>query len=308
MYFLQRWGHFFRQEKLNCKLHDINYHTLNAKQKKEVNTMSINMTSIFTWEDYVKKSINDLKDKYPKLNLSQIAMKINLNRSTLTRIINEGIKPQLDNYIKIIIGSGNSTLINEALAAYDISLSDQHDNILKFALKEKDKTYSPQEFEKILEDGDNLIIYVLSLKENGTTINEIYHVLGTKGLETLEYLIDIGLLENNNSIIKQKPRETIIKRSPDSMKKTIKTYAQFYRASHVCKGRNYIHCLTEGMNHQGIKKMLTLHRNFHMNMEKIIRDPENQGEIPMFSVSFCDSLTELSFDSNYQDESSIKGL
>lgn len=252
------------------------------------------------WESYVSKAIEDLKVKYPKLNLSQIAMKINLNRSTLTRIINEGIKPQLDNYIKIIIGSGNGEMINEALAAYDESLAASSNNVYKVALSEKNRVFTDQEMEKILDEGDNLIIYVLALKENGTNADEICHVLGTKGIEAMNDMIDLGLLSNDSNIVKTTSTNKIIMRSFDGLRKRIKTYSQFYRPSHAYRDRNYIHTLTEGMNEDGIKKMQTLHRNFHHEMVKIIRSPENQGDIPMFSVAFCDSLTSIDYKFNLE--------
>lgn len=246
------------------------------------------------WESYVSKAIEDLKAKYPKLNLSQIAMKINLNRSTLTRIINEGIKPQLDNYIKIIMGSGNGNIINEALVAYDESLA-SNDNIYKVSRGEKNNVFTSEEMERILDEGDNLIIYVLALKENGTNVDEIHHVLGAKGLEAMNDLIDIGLIQRKNQMIFPTPTEKIIIRSVEGLRRRIKTYAQFYRPSHAYTGRNYIHTLTEGLNEEGIKKMTDLHRNFHKEMVSIIRSPENQGDIPMFSVAFCDSLTSIDY-------------
>lgn len=252
------------------------------------------------WESYVSKAIEDLKVKYPKLNLSQIAMKINLNRSTLTRIINEGIKPQLDNYIKIIIGSGNGEMINEALAAYDESLAANNNNIFKVALSEKNRVFTNQEMEKILDEGDNLIIYVLALKENGTNIDEIHHVLGTKGLESTNDLIHIGLLERIGDTILPSNKDRVLIRSFESAKKSLKTYSQFYRPAHAYKNRNYIHTLTEGLNLNGVRKMQELHRQFHQDMTDIIRCADYQGDIPMFSVAFCDSLTELNY--NFKQE------
>lgn len=252
------------------------------------------------WESYVSKAIDDLKLKYPKLNLSQIAMKINLNRSTLTRIINEGIKPQLDNYIKIVIGSGNGEMINEALAAYDESLVTDQNNAFKVALTEKNRVFTDQEIEKILDEGDNLIIYALALKETGTTVDEIHHVLGSKGLEAMNDLLDLDLIHRLGDNILPSDKQRVIIRSFNSAKKSLKTYSQFYRPAHAFKNRNYIHTLTEGLNSNGIKRMQDLHRKFHLEMSEIIRSPENQGSIPMFSVAFCDSLTDISY--NFKQE------
>ena len=119
--------------------------------------MSLEQTPILKWEDFVKKSVTDLKAKHPSLNLSQIAVKINLNRSTLTRVINEGIKPQLDNYIKIINGSGNGHMINQALSAYDDTLMTSAHNHIQVAITEKNKNMTTPELEEALDDRDNFI-------------------------------------------------------------------------------------------------------------------------------------------------------
>lgn len=101
--------------------------------------MNVEQSQALTWEDFVKKSMSNLKAKYPALNLSQIAGKIDINRSTLNRLTNEGMKPQLDNYIKIISGSGNGHLMNEALFAYDDALTSSPMNHIQVAITEKNK-------------------------------------------------------------------------------------------------------------------------------------------------------------------------
>ena len=68
------------------------------------------------------------------------------------------------------------------------------------------------------------------------------------------------------------------------------------------KERNYTHSLTEGLSVDGIKKVQALHREFHSNLKDVMRNENNLGPIPMFSVAFCDTFTALDF------EQSNKGI
>lgn len=246
------------------------------------------------WNDYINSAIEDLKTKHPTLNLSQIAMKINLNRSTLNRIINEGIKPQLDNYIKIIIGSGNSDLISEALAAYDKSLSSKNENIFKVALSEKNSNFSTAELEEILDSEEMFVTYILANKEIGTTSEEVIHVLGNTGIDSLRKLKALGLITENNGTYTCLNNNVLI-RSFESIKRHLPTYAKHYKIEHVGQNRNYVHSLSSGLSTRAIAEAQELHRNFHEQLIKIMRNPENVGENTFFSVAFCDSFNSIEF-------------
>jgi hypothetical protein len=258
--------------------------------------MSLEQVSPIKWEDYIKKSISDLRSKYPSLNLSQIAVKINLNRSTLTRLINEGIKPQLDNYIKIINGSGNGQLINQALSAYDETLMNSTHNHIQIAITEKNKNMTTPEVEDLLEDRDNFIAYLLASRATGTTEIEVTHVLGAKGIGSLKLMAAKGLLTENAEVFKVTNSDEILVRSFESIKHHLKTYAQHYKVEHVGKEINYVHSLSEGLSLEGVHKVQALHRNFHADLKNVMRFENNIGPIPMFSVAFCDTFTAIDFE------------
>lgn len=258
--------------------------------------MSLEQAQLSKWDDYVKKSIEDLKTKYPAFNLSQIATRINVNRSTLTRLINEGMKPQLDNYIKIINGSGNGHLISEALSAYDNKLVASSKNHIQVAVTELNKEMATPELEDLLDDRDNFIVYLLASRSSGTTEEEITHVLGFKGTSALKLLESKGVIINNETYYHLANENEVLVRSFESIKKHLKTYAEHYKVEHVGKERNYVHSLSEGLSIDGIKEVQALHRKFHSDMKDVMRNENNLGSIPMFSVAFCDTFTAVDFE------------
>lgn len=260
--------------------------------------MNVEQAQALTWEDFVKKSMSDLKAKYPALNLSQIACKININRSTLNRLTNEGMKPQLDNYIKIISGSGNGHLMNEALFAYDDALTSSPMNHIQVAITEKNKVLTTPEFEEAIDDRDNFIAYLLASRSTGTTEDEIVHVLGTKGLGSLKTLESKGILKEESNVFRPINESEVLVRSFESIKRHLKTYAEHYKPEHVGKNRSYVHSLTEGLSIEGVEKVQAVHRNFHSELKEVMRNENNLGPIPMFSVAFCDTFTGIDFKHN----------
>ena len=263
--------------------------------------MSLEQTSIIKWEDFVKKSVSDLKAKYPTFNLSQIAVKINLSRSTLTRVINEGIKPQLDNYIKIINGSGNGQMINQALNAYDEDLMTSTHNHIQVAITEKNKNITTPEFEDVLDDRDNFTAYLLASRSTGTDEVEVTHVLGAKGLGALKFLVSKGILKEDDEVFSLANSDEILVRSFESIKRHLRTYAEHYKVEHVGKERNYSHSLSEGLSVEGLKNIQALHRKFHSDLKDEMRNEKNLGPIPMFSVAFCDTFTTIDFEQNNKE-------
>ena len=87
------------------------------------------------------------------------------------------------------------------------------------------------------------------------------------------------------------PKSQNIVRSFESAKHHLSTYAQHYKPSHVGSNTNYIHSLSEGLSEAGKRAMQQAHKRFHEEMRQIMRDPANIGDIPSFSVAFCDTFT-----------------
>ena len=53
---------------------------------------------------------------------------------------------------------------------------------------------------------------------------------------------------------------------------------------------NYAHSLSEGLNKEGLLATHIAHKKFHEELQKIYRNEKYQGDIPAFSVAFCDSF------------------
>jgi hypothetical protein len=252
----------------------------------------MNIQSGLNWQDVIFKCLGDLKIKYPRLADADIAKKIDMSSSSFNRIKNGRNKPRVSNLIKIVIGSGNQEILPQAVSLIDKSLAENIDEIMSVSLKEKDAILNNEEIETLLQEQDVFVTYLLASCDYGTTRDQIIDVLGKSGLNSIDKLISNELIKEENGRIVVL-NDGILVRSFESIKSHLSTYARFYKTNHVGQKRNYVHSLSSGLNKKGIEKGQELHREFHEKMQALYRDENYKGEIPMFSVGFCDSFTSI---------------
>ncbi|MBT3982269.1 MAG: hypothetical protein HOE90_13005 [Bacteriovoracaceae bacterium] len=253
--------------------------------------MNLNCTPT-NWEEVVSACLGTLKQRFPSFSDSQLADKIKIPRSTFNRLQNETKKPKLDTYLKIITGSGMVELLPNALAYYDKDLGESLEGVLEVSLQEDNKKLTDQEFEDLLESRECFVAYLLADTEQGTDQLEVTSVLGAPGLESMKHLVLKGLIKETDGRFHVVDKKTIV-RSFESVRHHLTTYAKHYKTEHIGKQRNYVHSVSDGMNKNGIKALQEAHRKFHKEVQQIIRNTENRGDIPMFSVGFCDSFTPM---------------
>ena len=241
--------------------------------------------SIHSWETMFSKCLQDLKKKFPTYSESQIAEQIKISRATLNRYYNESSKPSLDNYLKVIVASGNHNLVQESMGLFD--------DVLKVALTEEKKEIASSELEALFENRDVFVVYMMASNSYGVTRAQILDVLGNAGIEALNILLkkELALEEEGRICLKQ--REAVVLRSFGSIKYHLDTYSKFYKTEHVGKKRNYAHSMTDGLNEEGIHALQNAHKAFHAEAQKILRDDKYKGLTPVFSVAYCDSLTSI---------------
>lgn len=257
--------------------------------------------SLKTWEELLSKCITDLKDRYPRLNDGQIADKIDIPRATFNRIKNEQKLPRLDNLIKVVIGSGNSEILSEAISLLDKGLGEAMKQTLSVTLQEENKILANEELETLLDNRDVFVAYLLADMPNGTDKTQLVEVLGNSGLEAIKTLFNKGVVKEENERFFLNKNGTLV-RSFDSVKHHLSTYARFYKTEHVGKERNYALSLTDGLSKEGLKKVQDAHRRFHQELQNIYRDETNRGDIPSFSVAFCDTFTSIESEQQAKEE------
>lgn len=254
--------------------------------------MIVNEVEYKNWSEILNKCLKDLKTKYPEESESALAESIGLSRATFNRIKNEKKLPRLDNIIKIIIGSGNIDFLSKALSFHSSDLSDSIGKILEVALKEKQKITPEVEIQKKLRDPDYFIVYILCSMSQGASSDSIKEIIGSKAEDIIRDFLSNEVIFFHAQKYHLKSTGVTI-RDFQGFKHHLPTFSKYYSPLHVGKNRNYCHSLTEGLNECGVSEIRNAHKLFHQKCQEILRNPRNHGEIPFFSVSFCDSLSSL---------------
>ena len=242
------------------------------------------------WDTIFRKCLTDLKEKYPKFNDGQIAKILGLPRATFNRMKNEEKTPKLDNMIKVLLGSGNIDLISNAVELIENGLGKKLRSALEVSLSEKEIISENKRLENIFEDRDVFTAYLVADKKNGSTKGEVLSILGDRGSNAINTLVekDLAFIANDKIYIKKNGH---LVRSFGSIKYHLNTYSRFYKPESIGTKRNYVHSLSEGLNSKGLLATQEAHKKLHREIQKIYRDDQYQGDIPAFSVAFCDTFS-----------------
>ena len=254
--------------------------------------MIVNEVEYKNWSEILSKCLSDLRNRYPEESDTSLAEHIGLSRATYNRIKNEKNLPRIDNIIKIIIGSGNIDFLSTALSFHSKDLAETIGNVLEVALKEKQKISPSVALQRKLKDSDYFISYLLCSMSKGVSIKVVKEIIGSKAENIISDFLDFDLIFCHNDKYHLKASGVTVRRF-DEFKSHITTYAKYYSPQHVGKKRNYCHSLTEGMNQTGLDKVREAHKKLHQECQSILRDSKYHGDIPYFTIAYCDSFSTL---------------
>jgi transcriptional regulator with XRE-family HTH domain len=242
------------------------------------------------WQEVVFKCLGDLKTKYPRFADADLAKKIDMSASSFNRIKNGRNKPRVSNLIKIVIGSGNKDMLAQAISLVDEELGQTFEKTLAVTLEVEDKIVVDKSLEQLLNDSDLFITYLMAGMPNGVSLARLSQIVGgVTAKQSTKKLILSGVIEEKNEHFFREEGNLV--RSFESVKRHLNTYAKFYNPEHVGMGRNYVSSLFQGLNKEALKKVQDVHKRAHKEIQDIVLDESNRGDYPMFSVTFCDTLT-----------------
>jgi len=248
--------------------------------------------SLETWDQILAKCLNDLKTRYTRYNESQIADEVGIARATFNRIANSKKLPRLSNIIKLLIGSGNSSILEQAMALHDKELAPLLKTTMAISFEQENKIVFDEMLEKLFEDRDVFVTYMMASTNDGVSKQNLINVLGNVGLEAVSVLLDKNVIYEIDGVYKTTSNAMVV-RSFDSVKKHLSTYARFYKTEHVGMNWNYVHSYSNGRNLEGVAKIRDIHRRYHKEIQEAFNDKSLEGDIPYFSVGFCDSFTSI---------------
>src|SRR5574343_1797578 len=197
-----------------------------------------------TWQEVFDHCLKTLRDRYPNFSEAQLADISGIPRATINRQKNHPSKPNLENYLRALLCSGDSALIKKGLGLYDESPGSPVKKVLEISLMEEKKKFAQIDLETLFENRDVFIAYLLASQNSGVTFDQIKNVLGSPAQDSINTLLNKDLIKEDNKKYFI-DGENILIRSFESIKYHLNTYTRYYKTEHVGKEMNYVHCLSE---------------------------------------------------------------
>ena len=136
-------------------------------------------------------------------------------------------------------------------------------------------------------DENAFIILNLTNSKSGILRSNLDKMLGTVGQRTLERLIEYGVVKQDRYNILTS--QIKLPRSTEILRQHICNLAKFYDPMN--KHNNHISIFINGVNSTGLKKLQMFYDKMAFELNDLLKDTDNHGDIPIFAINCFDSLS-----------------
>ncbi len=152
-----------------------------------------------------------------------------------------------------------------------------------------------------LYDSYTYFVLVFASYAQGTKREYITKILGYQGEQTLKKLLNEQIVIEENGRIRLKEGDEFTL-STEIMKQRIPDYLKYHSFDRCFQNqqKNFICVYSEGLNEAAVKKIHALHANLNSEIQKILMNKKNYGDVPFFSFACMDRFYDCEEDS--QDE------
>lgn len=260
-----------------------------------------------TLKNSLRKALKIYKAKRPHLSVRAIAKKSGVNRYFLTKLLDSKDKTSSLDLNQVLILSKYITGKDSITEAIDASANDIREVLLKVFSADYEnnkKVVDSSVYESVdLTDKTTYFVLVLATFGLGTKKIFISKILGERGENVLAELLKNKILREEKGRI-QLFSGTDFTYDFKIMAQRIPDYLGFYRPERNGKQENYIHVLSEGVNLKTLREIRKIHLSAYKKITKLLAEPENWGDIPLFSFACLDRLSEEIVDIDDDENSS----
>lgn len=239
----------------------------------------------------------------PHLSLRAIAKNSGCNRYFLNKLIDESdVSDSIDLNQVLILSQfvTGRTSVREAIEASGTAVKEALGKIFNPEYLSS-KQISLRMSRVDLYDTYNYFILVLASYAYGTRTEYVSKILGFRGEQTLKRLLnDEIVVEKNGRIFLKEGNEFTL--SHEVMKQRIPDYLKFHTFDRCYQQKNFIHIYSEGLSEEAVKKIYELHSRLNQDIQNIIMDKSNHGEVPFFSFACMDRFYDCDEEVSVQQQ------
>ena len=247
----------------------------------------------------LRKKLEDYREKRPNLSIRAIAKRSNVNRYFLSKILSdEESKASSLDFSQVLLLAKFLTASDTLKETIDNSSEEIRNLLLKvfdadyqcdFAANQK--IDANPELDKILDDFDNFIIFILASIPGGTKKEIIEKCILDRSKFKIDVLIDQDIIYDSDGRLITRlgafPRISY-KHLHSHIPEIIKRY---YFAEIDVKGRRFLGLYYQNVNAETLTLLNTLHAEYVNKVNELIDNEENKGDIPVFAAVCFDSFS-----------------
>jgi len=251
--------------------------------------------------DSLKNELYSYKESRPRLSWRSISKLSKVNRYFINKILtDDGLSDpskvfDLTQAVRLMKFLHEKSNLRDTIDASGDVLKEAFRSVLQVQYESKYGTQEALELEDVdVGDFNIFLILVLASLSRGITQTEIIQILGNKAIFPLRLLLsEQKLLRGAEGKITLAPGYCLYYRSEFFQQHAPQIISRFYSPQLGKQGlkKNYATLYVEKLNEKAIGKLYELHKTFNKSVSVFMEDPENFGDIPVFSAACFDSLS-----------------
>lgn len=254
----------------------------------------------------VQKDLKIALKEFPResTGIKVLADKMGVHTRTLKRILKGTHTPSYQTILKIyryFLGSKSDreTILKAPHLLGEYLLNEKEN----FSLANEDADFSTEI--DILLNTDSVFrsIYIETATGN-VTKERIGYMHGQMGIKVLEYMKDLGVIEEfEEGIFKSSTNRASLQTETLYSLSNFLISNHFYTEKAALAGENGLTVFTEGLNKDAYNELLKIDWEAKQKKIQVLKNPKNKGEIKAWSVTITDTLSpELIYKEDTEEE------
>lgn len=219
-------------------------------------------------------------------NLSHLSRTSGVSETSIRRIMNSKTLPMNDNLIKILttifVGARHKDLIEKLPQSLCLYIKY---NLPYFTFEDHDTRTDAYSLDGLLSNSEMEFIFIRCSISTGINKSDLIEEFGTRGLNAINELINVGLISEDNGLLFSKYNNSTISTAL-SKRLAISCLTKFYREY---AETNRFFTEFDSVSVIGYCKVMDAIDDLNKNILRIMKD--NPGNIPLVTSCFVDKFT-----------------
>lgn len=228
-------------------------------------------------------------DAHPRSTLRSIAKRSGLSTMTVSRLAQgEVAKPSFESTVALIGVIADRDDVSAFLAAH---FPETMDSVAR-VYKENASLLNHEDFEQVLADPLKYTVFDLASMDAGTSRAIIADEFGKAGLKALEFLLQSGILyENNNGHISYRNGLNHVAVNAADIIAQLRIRLESFQLDNLGTPAARLAAISESLNEEGMQKVHQILTECIDKIQEIRQDRVYKGTIPVYLGLFMNLVT-----------------